>query len=660
MERGDPLSLRTHLREGWTDFGLPAWLLLLLVSVNGWLYPLLSWFHHPDEPISMAMLYKADPNYLPSIRFLSRLQFGEGTVYEEAGKGINTYPFLSITLHALFFRLLGPMGLSLADAVAFLFFALLFAAWLHLVGIPAPLCGWAAVFVAAGATDAFDRFLDLFSLRPQGLPFFFIYEWRVARPLVTEPFFLLWLFTVSVLLLYPEAMARRRLWVLLAIGFAGMLQGSLECALINTYVFPVLVVIFLIRSLRDGRHRVSMLFRGIAIFVVTTSLATLPFWIQRLYEHPDQPRRIGAVTPYSWFSAGYFPLTRLGVYLALLGGGCGLLLWLKRQRRDTSPSSHQAPVDRRLWLPLLFLVGLGGVSYGGPVVTTLLFGRVPIPADFYRRFVVCFSDAILFCVLSLLCQLGEWRGRGGGATETFLRWWKRRGSLFLFFTALLLTVLRADRLAREEGIIGYGWAFHPQIYSLPHYRKDFAKLLQELETSYPEDLVLGTFDRQLFFWWVTFRGGHSFLADPYSGTLSDDALERRCILFCHLLGMTWEEFRHWLREPTFLVTWFGACKYWVTQGFGLAPPEEYEPSLRSYLETIHPYRYFHAISSKEERRLLDRFDSLARIEEMPRLDLVILPNIPLLMHLAPPTDRFQLVYQNASFRVWRASRSYVF
>src|SRR5262249_51812387 len=73
---------------------------------------------------------------------------------------------------------------------------------------------------------------------------------------------------------------------------------------------------------------------------------------------------------------------------------------------------------------------------------------------------------------------------------------------------------------------------YPEWQSLKGYRADFVSLVKELTgPDYSEEKVLGTFDHQLWSWWLTFNDGYSYVSDSLITTLSTSERETRLIMF---------------------------------------------------------------------------------------------------------------------------------
>ncbi len=190
--------------------------------------------------------------------------------------------------------------------------------------------------------------------------------------------------------------------------------------------------------------------------------------------------------------------------------------------------------------------------------------------------------------------------------------------------------------------------------ALGDYRRPFVELARELSNKrYDNDLVLGTFDHQVWSWWVTFKGGYSYLADACTTNAKDVELERRAAQLARLIGMSRADFVTFARRDYVMIFWMSCSKYQGTQAYSFAPLDDYSEPDRHKISSTPGYLNFTvALPLTQQARLGSLFETID-LRELNRLDLVVLTKDESVGQFAPPDSEFSLTFENRLFRLWR-------
>jgi len=231
--------------------------------------------------------------------------------------------------------------------------------------------------------------------------------------------------------------------------------------------------------------------------------------------------------------------------------------------------------------------------------------------------------------------------------------WVNAAACAIMCISLAVSVERAYKKAR--GDLDANWEM-PDAADQHDYRSRFADLVRELSSAkYDGAPVIGTFDYQVYCWWLTFRNGYALMPDPFYTTITDGEIEQRMILMCRLLGMNADQFWALISQVNPDVLWLAHWKYNVSNGYTLRPLEDYPseaiPAIqRTSIATME--RLLYVIPNSEKRRLMAEFDAPAPAGAVPRLDLIVLTNGPEYRGFAPPAGEYQKTYENTMFRVF--------
>jgi hypothetical protein len=230
----------------------------------------------------------------------------------------------------------------------------------------------------------------------------------------------------------------------------------------------------------------------------------------------------------------------------------------------------------------------------------------------------------------------------------------RKGSVFLviFFCMVSMFKNAYSYTMNKQQMLS---PFASEWKALVNYRTDFVAVIKELsKKEYRDCKILGTFDPQLSSWWISFKHGYAYIADPFITTVSDAEIESRLIYFCKVVGMNAEDFRSFVNRFYVNAFWLAHNKYQASQAYTFAPIWDYEESMQKKIkETSILDSWRIAIPTSEQRRLVNQFNIKDAQDNNRRLDLVILTSDESLKDFTPPEDTFVFRYSNSTFRVWK-------
>lgn len=625
------------------------YIFLFLVFCKALSYWLISWWQHPNDPLSTIVMYRAggDTQYFPLISALSRLQFGEFCLYEFNGKGIIPFPFVAIVPHALGYYFFGPFGFILTDIVIALVYYIILSRLLELSGASRFLSRCSSLLVATGALNyILSMFSDfIFSRKCIWLTF---WGWRIPRPFISEIFFLISIYCILALLSPQNSIARKRYWFILGLSTAFLLQGDLHSAL--TIIFSIFSL-FLFLLFFKKNFRVTII-KGIFSCSFALTIFSIPFFLQRLFENPDVPRRLGLIPiPRTKILLLYGKSTYIAL-TAVIMFASALLLVVKYFKNI----EHKDRI--RNSIITMFCICL--IAFIIQPVSILLFSKVMQLWQFHDRFIRISLLTIMLFMLYALDSASQFLKINvkGSKTVNFIgsNFFKKLIVIILVFICLSAMFREARISSGEKRHIRYGFV---EYGSLPNYRDDFVLLIKELiKREYKDCKVIGTFDHLVFSWWVTFNHGFSYLVDPFIAAVPDSTIELRLINLCKIIGMSSEEFKNFFTRPYVYTLWLGHAKYQANSLYAFSPLSDYDADTQKTLKTTNIDAIWHQIIPKSEQiRLIKRYLNDGTKNDL-RLDLVVLTNDESLSSFAPSSHTFMLTYKNSTFRVWRRKDCY--
>jgi hypothetical protein len=586
------------------------------------------------EP-SIATVHRTagDIQYQPLIYALADLNLGDGSVLEQHGTGVASFPVAAILPHAVSVGLLGHYGWVVADVAVGVAYFLLGRLILTRIGLPGRWASLASIALLLGCF--FDAFAVLFA---QGIPFgpfpsFSVVAphsaFRFPRPFVTEVFAL---FAIAALLAFcfpgvqRGASARRWDALVAGVAVAALAQADIYAAAAMLPVFMLVVTGRLAWELADPERRSLGLQRAILLLVAAGVLFT-PFALQRLLEHPDIPRRFGAyAVPRSSASLSTSALQQFAVALVIAA--------ILAAAGSLRAGWREAPAARRTLLSLACLFALAAGSAVAKPLFVMATGTMVQEYHFDLQFAQRGGLAFAFLGVS-----GVWFLARALPTSR----WLERGAAIACAVLVCVWAFRHASLDYRRPLPGYH--ARPDFFHYGElgesYLRDFEQLAKELSARAETGLrVLATLDHELAVWWIGTQGGAVLNPDPFVTPLPDAEIERRLVAFGAATQLDLREFIRFLVQDdnpvlnnsyghnNVVVNLFlGHQKYGGASGWHLRiPPAELARLRQLYRDEAGRDAY--------------------------RIDGIALFARGVLSGLIPDPRRFVLVYQNATFRLY--------
>ena len=612
------------------------WALFLgLVFAKAAAYWVGSAIYRPDDPLSTIVIYRGkDIESLPIVRSLAHLSVGEPSLYENHNQGVLPERLVPWIVHAFLFRLLGASGFVAADLVMTPARFVLLAWLLRSSGVSRTV---AAAVSAVLTCSAIDDFGEMFP-RLAGIPIRF-WGLRLPRPYVSELVLLLAMLGSLAALNAWRERERGPTWAWMLAG--GALAVLAQCDLYSAAGLGLAFLsIWAMEVWRTRHSNLHGLMRGTTVALGTALLCGVPAILQSYFTNPQGMIRLGL-----------FPISRLHPpvidtakwYAAT--AGLAVVAWVLGRQSSHSMDPHS---DAQSSSRVLFVATCIGALAAMPV-TSIVLGK-GIELYHYRdAFTRYFSLALVVVTLHAGGTIWRIAGRTQRRPERAAAPWAivlPAALVCVFFTWRFATAnpQRADHMRSEFK----EWS------AFGDYRQPFVELVRELSrTDYHDHLVLGTFDHQVWSWWMTFRGGYSYLADACTTNATDAELERRTAQLARLVGMSRSDFETFARRRYVMIFWMSCSKYQGTQAYSFAPLDDYSEEDRRTIAGAPDYLNFTvALPLSQQARLGNLFD-VTRTRDMGRLDLVVLTKDESMKGLAPPASDFELTFENAVFRLWK-------
>lgn len=584
-----------------------------------------------------------DSQYFPLISALSRLQFGEFCLYESKGEGVLSFPFATLFPFALFYHFFGSLGFVLADIFIALAYYIILSKILELLEIPLFLARAVSLLVVTGVVNYFVSMLSHFILSREYVWLSF-WGWRIPSPFVSEVFFLASIYCVLALLFSQNFVSCKRYWFFLGLSTSALLQGDPFSALIVI----ISIFYFFLPFLIFKKNLRVYIVKGIFLFSLVLIVFSIPFFLQRIFENPDVPRRLGLI-----------PISRTKILLlygkstyitliAILISTLFLLLLLKYFKNIY----HTERIKKTVII--LFCISL--IAFISQPVSIILFGRGIQIWHFHDRFLRISLLTIMVFTLYALNFVYQFLKSDFNKLKIIsfpgYIFYNKLIIIILVFICILSMVKDAyvasennKNIRQESRFIEYG---------LTNYRNDFVLLINELmKKEYKNCKVIGTFDHQAFCWWVAFNHGYSYVVDPFVAAVPDRTIEFRLINLCKIIGMSGTDFKKFFNLSYVHLFWLSHAKYIASSLYTFSPLSDYDNDEQEMIRTSNVDAVWHQIIPKSEQvRLINRYLN-EDIKNDLRLDLVVLTNDESLINFAPSSDRFMLTYKNYTFRVWR-------
>jgi hypothetical protein len=636
MPETKPAAFCFPTRSGW-EWALYVY--VILCALRPWIVGAALF---PRDPAAVRVIYRSpmgDIQYFPMINALAGGNFGENAVYESWGKGVESFPFASLIFHAGATAIFGSYaGYLLADVVVTLAFFFLFRTWCRLFSARE---GWADFIAALFACGLPDIYVNLGQIWGQRLP----------RPFVSDLYFIAGLTLLVWLAWKPERLRARPPWLALGAILALCAQSFIYEVPVLVLAAGYVVVLFLAfpggatlkaedrtgPALATSELRMALSRAGwaVAVFVILLT----PFWLQRMFESPDAPGRLG-IFPVDRWSIWSNPVWRdTG---GAFSGGLFCLMMLALFNLF-SRQLKLAPLPGRV-LILLALLQVGALI------------AMPLQATLTGTLIQPFHYLIVSRSVQT-CLLVAWLSYvGGGLLPRFSAAPLVAGALLL---ASFYVVTQREIVADQS--LG---PLRPDIYTPPGpaYHAAFENLARELDRDlYKDDRVLATTDHQVYVYWVGFHHGFAFLPDNFSTTLSNQEIEDRLLWFARAEDLDPASLGRFLDQKAILVFWLGTDLYQCSPLYHRAPLSDYAPEdvARNFAHPPDLGSFALTLPKTDLQRLQDRYAQIlaSPLQDQPRLDLIILATDQRHFPLpAPDASRYTLTYHDDYFRVWQAIR----
>lgn len=591
---------------------------------------------HPHEPVSVSVLYRDQPGdiqYYPLISALSRGPMKEFMIKERLGSATHAFPVPGLLVHAIYYRLFGPYGYAVADVLIFAgFFSMLFLL-MRVAGISTPTAAIVAMLFALGVFLIID-FHPLPRLRVQ------VWEQRIPRPFVSDVLALATLAVLAWIVRTPSEERSRRQWVLLGATLALIIQVDVYAA----YILLASVSVAIITSVRFSRRLVENLGLMFAVLLILC----VPFLIQRSFHSHAIDVRWGLFRVPRTHLLFWRPEIRAMAAPFLLYALLFAAAIIFKEEVDQIYGSESSLRFRRILLLFIAVTGFGHLAI--PLTTFVLGKAVQI-----YHFPVIARDLDSMCCIVCLAAAADVLARiAVRKTHGLPRFgWQPAALLALICLGALAYKIHFDRSSPQNGYIRAD--SFPELDGLSRtpYRVEFADLTRHLlSLGNPKHMVLGTFDHELCAWWLTFNQGCSYLADPFLSTVPDSEIEARFASFCHLLGMSPNEYAQIIQQPTMNLFWISCDKYQASRAYTYSALSDYSSSQRADIAHTTILDNWHiAVPLSEQRRLLTAYEA-SPSGLRGELDVIVLTNEKAFRDHAPPASQWHLSYQSPRFRVY--------
>jgi hypothetical protein len=602
----------------------PSVIFLLAAVLMGSAYWIVSWAVNPSVTLDQNILFRpgGDPDYLPQVSAIARLEFGETAVKELAGQGVRLLPFPSLFIHAVLVRLGGDTGFVIADILAFVLYGWMLSCFLKTAGIPRPIAELITLLVLSGALNwVVTNYFPGFPVR--------FWNTRLPRAFITETFVVAFLILASRFIYDHSACSMVRTWALMGALGACLIQSDIWQAM-NMALLAMFLVVFLL--LRDWK----IVLRGLVVAVSVAAIICAPFVYQRLHESPDIMRRMGI------FASGHQLILLEGGRLflfALLILLLGVLLCYGLRCNATTSARSTA---------LVIGVAIIASLLSGPL-SLLILGHGLQVYHFRQEIELILGYAVLLCSGFVFQDILVRLDPPHPINALRIRKLTFAAAVILCLT---LAALRSYAVIKDEmpaqGTMLMAGA--PE----QRYKSSFAELHAELlQSQYAHAQVLGTFDIQLADWWQ-YRNKNVYLPDLTNTTISDLDVEARVYSFLRMLEVTSADFNRLLDNNYFLLRVLSGQKYQANARYTPWPINEYSLDAQrrvagtSILERLHL-----EVPLSERSRLLDgyiHFDALT--QPYRKLDIIVLLKGDLRRFFHPEKGNLSFSWENDTFEIW--------
>ena len=100
------------------------------------------------------------------------------------------------------------------------------------------------------------------------------------------------------------------------------------------------------------------------------------------------------------------------------------------------------------------------------------------------------------------------------------------------------------------------------------------------------------------------------------------------------------------------IFWIGCAKYQASKAFTFSPLDDYDEVDRAKIATTTIFDNFAVALPRSQQARLSRVFEEVDLTHLDRLDLIVLTKDESTVGFAPSSVAFDLVFENAVFRVW--------
>ncbi len=604
-----------------------------------------------QEFSEVMMLYsngfKGDGQYYQFLPYVGNLQLSESQVFEFQGQGLIGFSLPSILLHSFLFARLGVFGYALADVIITYVFFCLFFFILKLIKTPHVISILLSILVISGSL--LDRFFELVLF----LDDFTIWGIRFPRPFVSEVFFLMAIAIIFCVFSNPKQLKNKYYWILLGLFVSLNLQVDpfVGFGLIIITIFSLLFAFWLFKSWQ-------YFIRSALISITSLVIFTIPFLIQQLYISDEIKIRYGVFPLKGLY---FLPLesyrfSDLETFIIKIIVILSIQLWIgikafkKYQNIDNTV---------RLGSNIVAIILIPSGYFAMTFFILITHQGIQL-YHFYEVLKTFCSYATLFAFCFLCFDLSKVFSIKNNKFLTNTKY-----KLITYILILIISIISISYKAYSYSAIT-SHVRHNVYGAIPkqYYRTDFNELIGELKKSEYQNLkVMGTFDHQIQLYWEVFRKKYSYVPDIFISTVSDAEAEKRVINFAKIIGINEEQFINYIKGDGgithHIVLFFGLAKYQVNPDYTLFDLTEYSNEDQEKIAKTPITETWNLIVPKTElERMKTKFIN-TKIESFdnPRLDVIVLTNDYFFNQFSPPSEYFDQVFENRTFRMWVRNNS---
>ncbi|MGO9921576.1 MAG: hypothetical protein ACLQIB_43650 [Isosphaeraceae bacterium] len=627
---------------------LCVWALACVAGLSAVVPYVVTRWARPDEPVSVSVLYRSpegDTEVFPLIAALSRGEFGEFSLKEYVGTRMPSHPCGPLAVHAVCFAAFGPYGFAVADVLFTLAYYFCLFGFFRTVRVSAPLAAVLALLASTHHELTIAIAVGDHTYQPVAP----LWGDRIPRPFITEVLVVAALIALTRIVTQERAARSLAAWVGLGAALGLVTQSEIYSAMTLLAAFGAVAVY----EWWSGNDRV---YRNTLAAIATMIVVCTQFILQRLLEHPDLRGRFGLYPVSRLQPFVDLPLLAEAKYPLLVLACAYALFRVFGAEIDRYHGEGWERSLRRLMVSFGLIVVL---AYTMMPLSMIVLGKAIQIYHFVGRArvlslhctIACFAIGLDFIYRSVAARLA-WpatRMTVIGAVP-----------LLALGVAILVERVRTDVASRYVQHLRLDSHAALDRLGKEPYRTEFAGLARHLsEKSMGKRLVIATFDPLVYSWWLTFKGGYSFLAEAAFSTVPDRIVEDRLIALCHWIGMSPDEFAAFVQIWSVHSWWLESAKYQATKAHTFSSFDDYTADDQRRIRRSTIYHTWRTILPKSEvERLRQKFKRVSRTDyDRWELDLIVLTNDGTQAAHAPPADAWRMCFESPRFRVYERYHS---